>query len=102
MEEVVIVVKYLILLFVSFSMSSFAKTEIIESKSICDLIKHIDKETFVLLDIDDTLIKSSRFLGSSQCEEYMIKSFLNAGFDKKQSIDKEEELWFKLLEVNGI
>ena len=48
---------------------------IIETSSFSDLLKEVDSETLVFVDLDETMVTSSRMLGSQQWWTYMQTSW---------------------------
>lgn len=69
------------------------QAEIIDTNSFADLKKYIDQETFVILDIDDTLLIPNQMLG---CDEWFCQTMQNRikeGISKKEALDKTLFEW---------
>jgi len=79
--------------------SSFVMSQIIESSKFSCLSEYVDGKTLVIFDIDNTLIKSTGYIGSAKCEDYMLNTFQRIGLSKQEAIKKEEAIWVELLDA---
>ncbi|HSX27129.1 MAG TPA: DUF2608 domain-containing protein [Chlamydiales bacterium] len=77
--------KYLIL-FIIFSLHA----EIIETNQMEDILPHIDETTWVLFDIDNTLLESSIQAGRAEWFHHEIRKLVAQGLDKETA----EELFY--------
>jgi len=77
------------------SLSSFCYGKIVECQHFNEIYKHIDKETLIILDIDDTLLIPEQMLG---CDEW----FLERLADHKKTLLENEALEKALTEWEGI
>lgn len=67
--------------FFFFCISAEAKIE--ETDTISDILNEVDQNTLVFFDIDDTLITTESFLGSSPWWDYFVKKISSANFSDK-------------------
>lgn len=64
-----------------------------ESNQMQDVLSHVQEETWVLIDVDNTLIESSVDLGSAQWREHIRKKAKDAGFGKEESEAILDQFW---------
>ncbi|MBS0605146.1 MAG: DUF2608 domain-containing protein [Verrucomicrobia bacterium] len=66
---------------------------IIESDKMEAILPHVEEETWVLIDVDNTLIESSLHMGSAQWREHIRKKARSAGFDKAGTEAVLDKFW---------
>lgn len=66
---------------------------IFESDQMQDIIPHVESETWVLIDVDNTLIESSVHLGSAQWRAYIRNKALKLGNDAATSDLILDKFW---------
>jgi FMN phosphatase YigB (HAD superfamily) len=66
---------------------------VFESSRMDDILPHVEEETWVLIDVDNTLIESSVHLGSAQWREHIRKKARKAGYDKKGVEEVLDRFW---------
>lgn len=66
---------------------------IIEAPHFQDITSHIDANTLILLDIDDTLIVSKQMLGSDPWFEHRWKSYRDEGLSLSDALEKSVAEW---------
>jgi FMN phosphatase YigB (HAD superfamily) len=67
--------------------------QIIESDRIEVILPHVTEETWVLFDLDNTLIESSLHLGSIQWESHLKKHSLKLGYNEHEIGTILEKFW---------
>lgn len=68
--------------------------QIIESSKIRDVMSHVEEDTWVIIDVDNTLIESSVQFGSPQWREHIHKKARNLGYDKQGAEAVLDQFWF--------
>lgn len=66
--------------------------EIIETKKMEDVLGHVDEVTWVVFDIDDTLIESALQLGRAGWYRNEIKKLKDAGYDDETAYNLTKDL----------
>lgn len=66
---------------------------VFESGKMEDLVPHVDEETWVFIDVDNTLIESCVHLGSAQWRGHIKQKARNLGYDTKQSEFILDKFW---------
>jgi hypothetical protein len=61
--------------------------EIFESDKMVDLVPHVNEDTWVFIDLDNTLIESCLHLGSAQWRGHVRTKARNAGYDEEEVIE---------------
>jgi Protein of unknown function (DUF2608) len=61
--------------------------EIFESDKMVDLVPHVNEDTWVFIDLDNTLIESCLHLGSAQWRGHVRTKAKNAGYDEEEVIE---------------
>lgn len=78
--------KFKLILFVLFLFSSmYVFSEIIEISSIEDILPHIDSETLVVFDIDNTLITPKQMLGADKWFQNTIHHYIKEGYSSEEA-----------------
>lgn len=67
---------------------------IIESDKLASTLSYADKDTWILFDIDNTLMESSLQLGSAQWRSHVRKKALLAGCDSEKADEVLDKFWF--------
>lgn len=80
-------------LFTLFLLPSLMWGLVVESGKMKELLSHVGEETWVLIDVDNTLIESSIQLGSAQWRNYIRKKAENAGYSKEEAELVLDEFW---------
>lgn len=75
---------------------------IIETNKIVDILLHVNNDTIVIFDIDDTLLQATKYIGSQTFEKHMQISFRKNGLSKKEAINKADIIWTKLQNITHI
>lgn len=83
------------LLLILLSMPALLLGKITESSSFSDILKYVENETLVVCDIDNTLIESTRQLGSNQWGEYLIHQLRSSGKSTLEALAIEGKIWRK-------
>ncbi|MBF0208408.1 MAG: DUF2608 domain-containing protein [Oligoflexia bacterium] len=76
-----------------FGRPSFAKIE--EIKSMRDIESAITDDTLVVLDIDNTIIHPTTYLGSDEWHYYLYRIYKINGVDEKEILSKTTDVWNK-------
>ena len=84
---------YLVLCFVSFSMSLLGFADIREIKSMKELEPSVDQDTLVVFDIDNTLISPQGNFGSDQWFYYLYKIYKINGLSDAEIAKKAMSTW---------
>ncbi len=66
---------------------------IFESDKMEDALPHVQEETWVLIDADNTLIESEMHMGSPQWMKYMRMKIRSIGFDKETGEEALYKFW---------
>lgn len=74
----------------------------IELSNISDILKHVNKNTIVLLDIDNTLVTSTQTLGSDQWFDYLVAKNVDEGQTEQNAIDNALAKWHKVQYVTSV
>ena len=85
---------FVFLLFFNWIIPSYALT--ITSKDITEINKHIDKDTLVVFDLDNTLIKNTQTLGSDEWFYHHLQRMKADGHTPANSLAKTVELYNKI------
>ncbi|MEX1013517.1 MAG: DUF2608 domain-containing protein [Waddliaceae bacterium] len=84
--------KLLLILLLVFSLQTVSGV-IVESGRFSDLLDYLKEDTWVILDIDNTLIEPIQTLGSDQWFRYRIKWYKEQGYDDHNSLLKALDEW---------
>ena len=76
--------------------------EIIESTTMKDLEKYVDKNTLLIFDLDNTIVAPAQTLGSDQWFEYNVKKYESRGLEKRAATDKSIEDWSRVQNATAI
>lgn len=66
---------------------------IFETERFAELASHVDEETLVLLDIDDTLLHTAQMLGSDEWFSSRINQYKEEGLSTQESLEKTLAEW---------
>ncbi len=66
---------------------------VFESGKMEDLVPHVDEETWVFIDVDNTLIESSLHLGSAQWRGHIKEKAQRLGLSKAESESILDKFW---------
>lgn len=69
---------------------------IIETAKFSDILSHIDPQTLVVVDIDNTLIHSKTMLGSAQWFYHLVQEGEKRGLSRKDSLEENFSTWKKV------
>ena len=64
---------------------------IVETKKITDVLQYVKPDSFVIFDIDNTLITSVQEFGFQAYFSYTVERFMQQGFSKADAIKKSSE-----------
>ena len=67
---------------------------IFESGRLEDITAHVGEDTWVFLDVDNTLIESSQHLGSAQWRNHIRKKADAAGYRNEEQELVLDKFWF--------
>ncbi|MDP1879486.1 MAG: DUF2608 domain-containing protein [Parachlamydiaceae bacterium] len=67
--------------------------KIIESDSILSILDHVNEDTFVFSDLDNTLIESENHLGSAQWGDYLYDLYFDPNRPVEDADSLEAEKW---------
>lgn len=67
-----------------------------ELDSFSDIDKYVDKETWVICDLDNTLMETTRQLGSTQWADYLTKQLIDSGKSHQETLEIESSIWQKV------
>lgn len=67
---------------------------VFESERMEDVIPHVGEETWVFLDMDNTLIESCQHLGSAQWRSHIRKKAYNCGYSNEETELALDKFWF--------
>lgn len=67
--------------------------EVRETNQMSDILSHVDSETWVIFDVDNTLIESSIHLGSAQWRGHIKKKALDLGYSAIESEKILDNFW---------
>ena len=68
---------------------------IITISTIREIIPHISESSLLVLDIDDTIMTATTYIGSGQWEKDLVKQFIKEGFSPEEAFHKAETIWRK-------
>lgn len=86
-----------VILFVSFF--ALLHAEIIETNRMEEMLPYIDENTWILFDIDDTLLESELQAGRTKWFYNEFQKLLSEGFDKKTVIRQIDEEFLKIVDL---
>jgi hypothetical protein len=75
-------------LFLSFAT---AQAKVVEMNSMQQALSHVDEQTLVVLDLDNTVFEATQMLGSDQFFSYLVKLGTDQGLDLAAAKDKALE-----------
>ncbi len=81
------------LLFLSLFFYTTLIAQIIETPHFHEITSYIDKDTLVLLDIDDTLLIPNQMLGCDEWFNYRWKKYIQEGLDSPSALEKSLAEW---------
>lgn len=64
-----------------------------ESDNVKDILKHVDKNTLVVLDIDHTLIEPVQAIGSTHWEKHLTKKLMGQGYTHHEACIRAFHQW---------
>ncbi len=85
-----------------FSFLTCLHAEIIETAQMADILPYVDETTWILFDIDDTLLESEIQAGRSKWFDHQFAQCFSQGMDRKQAIESIDAEFFKLVEIYPI
>ncbi len=83
-------------------LACYAQAVIIEADSIHDIRNHIDPETLVIFDIDNTLMEPSQTLGSDQWFYHRIGEHKAKGMDQQSALEKSLSEWMSVQSITKV
>ncbi len=83
----------LFLICASLLFPSFARAEIIDIASILEVDEHIQNDSLVIFDLDNTIFEPTQELGSAQWFQQRVHDYRNAGLDKEVAKEKALVEW---------
>lgn len=78
------------------------KDNIFEIHSLAEVIPHLDNETALFVDIDNTLLTSVSEFGSERWERFLIQLFTDLGMTPHQATRRACQLWKAVQTVSDI
>lgn len=86
--------------FVSFLFSlTFLSAEVIEIKSIREILPHADEETVVIFDVDDTLLESKLQWGRTEWYRRHVNQFISSGMKTQEAHLHFYPTWIEVQKV---
>lgn len=76
--------------------------EIIESMHIGDVEQHIDHDTLIIFDIDNTLLETAQMLGSDQWFFHMYNRYITEGMEPAASLDRILSEWHAIQNITAV
>ena len=68
--------------------SQLASAEVREIKSMAEVVPHINSRTFLVFDLDNTVLEPVQMLGSDQNFGYWVEQGMKRGLTKEQATDR--------------
>jgi len=94
-------VRFLLFLFLALSIqNAHIHAIIFESKNLSDINKHIDKDTLMVFDIDDTIAQLPK--GLCQWLDFRAKELQKKGFDIAEAYDLALPMFFTIANCNPL
>lgn len=98
-----IIVRYFVLIFFVVTAKVFSFHNVVfESDKLSDIVQHVDNETLVVLDIDNTLIAPVQWLGSDQWAWHRAKTLLKEGMSMQQVYAQVSGEWQRVHAVTEV
>ena len=72
--------------------SSFASARVVEIKSMAEVVPHINSRTFLVFDLDNTVLEPVQMLGSDQNFSFWVEQGLKRGLTNEQAKDRAIQL----------
>ncbi|MEM1283743.1 MAG: DUF2608 domain-containing protein [Chlamydiota bacterium] len=82
--------------------AAYVQAEIIEADSIHDIRHHIDPETLVIFDIDNTLMEPAQTLGSDQWFYHRIGEYKAKGMDQQVALEQSLSEWMSVQSITKV
>ena len=76
--------------------------EILESNSIADVFDHIEQESLVIFDLDNTIITSAQSLGGDAWFSAQMEDYLENGLTNQEALAKVLPLWEALQHISEV
>lgn len=76
--------------------SLFGQEIIFQTEHLSDVLKYTDKNTLVLIDLDNTIIRPKQILGSDEWFGYSLKKHEEEGHSKEAAREKVVEHWMEI------
>lgn len=76
---------------VLFSINAFGS--IVESNQLIEIFSHLEKDTLILLDIDNTIIEPLQYLGTDAWACKRLENLQNQGLSPKEAYEKTSQEW---------
>jgi len=74
-------------------------SKILETKNIVDVLSHVDAQTLVIFDVDNTLIEPTQQIGGTAWFTHMLKKFEARGIQEADAIPQIYVLWKEVQQV---
>jgi len=71
----------------------------LESKNIADVLTHVDDQTLVIFDVDNTLIEPTQQIGGTAWFGHMLEKFQARGMSEQEAIKQAYVVWIQLQQV---
>lgn len=94
--------KFIAVLVATLTLTSQAFAVILERGSIKEIAPLIDKNTLVVFDIDNTLIRTPQSLGSAEWFLHVYSTYRNAGFSDADAKLKAQDDWYRVAQISEI
>lgn len=89
-----------VIIFVFFPLLAFAK--IVDIKHMAEINKYISNDTYVVFDIDNTLVEPTQLLGSDQWFYSRLSELKTKGLDKTAAVEKALNEWIAVQHITKV
>lgn len=67
--------------------------QVSEIQSIKDVLHHLDSDTHLFLDVDNTLLAPTRDFGSEHWEHFVAHHFMEKGIPEAEAFNRSSDIW---------
>jgi hypothetical protein len=86
-------------LFLTFAfccLSLCANEHFVQSEHLSDALQYVDKNTLVLIDLDNTLVRTKQLLGSDEWFGYSIQKYEKEGYSSEMAREMVVDHWMQI------
>ena len=83
-------------------MTSLTYGVVYESMDIADVEKHVDQDTLLIFDLDNTIMEPKQQLGTDQWFYYTIQRRIKQGMDKTEALEETLSHWMALQNITEV